>query len=415
MPTTHSIPLLGTRGPVAVVGGRRGRCPRVARRVAAGFVAVVAAVLVTAFGGVVAGLGPVARGTPRGTSRVQRTRRGSWSCSRRHPRRRHRRERGDRPAAGARRPRGGGAGGAAGRVGVDGGGRHAGGASSRPWPPSTSAPTTRSSSTTPGTAPGPTPAPTSARAARCSRAPTCARRSSRAARASRSSSPTAAARTSARRSCSRPRASIPTRSATSSSAHRGLVDVTAASRGQVAVGDKALGGVFTQALMRAVHRHPRATLDADHDGVVAWTEAVAALRVGHARHVRDAPPARARGRRYDRDRTDAPRVRRARRARARRIPPSPRRLGLTTEAAPDARRSSRCSPGTPAAWMGIRVGEHVIEVRVVGAEGGEDARPVATPADLVAALQAAGPGGIVVVVLRDPTARPPRTPSVRSS
>jgi len=189
--------------------------------------------------------------------------------------------------------------------------------------------------------------------------------------------------------------------------HRGLVDVTAAARGQVAVGDKALGGVFTQALTRLLTGSARETLDADRDGIVTWGEAVDALRVGTRDTFAMLHP-RGLAVRGQAVQGQTPHVfGDLALPAAGRIPSSPRRLGLTTETAPDGARVVAVVPGTPAAWMGVRVGERVVEIRVLAADGGDDARPVGTPADLVAALQAAGPAGLVVVVLRDPTAKPP--------
>ena len=163
---------------------------------------------------------------------------------------------------------------------------------------------------------------------------------------------------------------------------RGVVDVTAAGRGQVAVGDRGTGGVFTQALVRVLTGTPRATLDADRDGVVGWGEAVEALRAGtkdtlamlHPRGLVVAGRA-VRGQTPhvfgDLARAGPP------------IPASPRRLGVRTEAvgggAEGGARVLEVVPGTPAAWMGVRVGEVVVEVRGLAADGGEDARPVRTP------------------------------------
>lgn len=187
---------------------------------------------------------------------------------------------------------------------------------------------------------------------------------------------------------------------------RGVVDVTAAARGQVAVGDRATGGVFTQALVRTLTGTPRATLDADRDGVVAWSEAVEALRAGtkdtlamlHPRGLVVAGRAVSGQTPHvfgDLARPGPP------------IPPAPKRLGVRTEASKDGVKVVEVLPGTPASWMGVRVGEHVVEVRALAADGGEDARPVRSPDDLVAALRGAGAGGLVVLVLRDPAVPDP--------
>ncbi|MBL9087501.1 MAG: hypothetical protein JNM10_10190 [Planctomycetia bacterium] len=187
---------------------------------------------------------------------------------------------------------------------------------------------------------------------------------------------------------------------------RGVVDVTAASRGEVAVGDRALGGVFTQALVRVLTGTPRETLDADRDGVVAWAEAVAALRTGtkdtlamlHPRGLVVAGrPARG----------QTPHVFGDLAAPGPPIPAAPKRLGVRTEASKDGAKVVEVLADTPAAWMGLRAGEHVVEVRLLGADGGDDPRPVRAPDDLVAALRAAGPRGLVVLVLRDPAVPDP--------
>ncbi len=172
------------------------------------------------------------------------------------------------------------------------------------------------------------------------------------------------------------------------------------------MGDRALGGVFTQALVRALTGTPRETLDADRDGVVAWSEAVEALRAGtkdtlsmlHPRGLVVAGrPAKG----------QTPHVFGDLAPPGPRIPAAPKRLGVRTEASADGAKIVAVVPDTPAAWMGLRTGDHVVEVRVLAADGGDDPRPVRTPDDLLAALRVAGPGGLVVLLVRDPSVPDP--------
>lgn len=188
--------------------------------------------------------------------------------------------------------------------------------------------------------------------------------------------------------------------------HRGLVDVTAARRGQVAVGDELLGGIFTQAVAQVLTQKPRAELDRDRDGIVTFSELLPeivkatqgtfemlhprgltvraeALR-GQTPHVFGdlalpaAPPV-------------AP------------IPASKGRLGVQfVEAGGAGARVQEVVPDTPAAWMGIRVGEVLTEIRIPGDGMDEQQRPITTVASVGAALALAQGPALVVLVLADP-------------
>jgi len=188
--------------------------------------------------------------------------------------------------------------------------------------------------------------------------------------------------------------------------HRGFVDVTAAQRGQVAVGDTQLGGVFTQTLTGLLTTGDRTGLDADRDGIVTWTEAVAELRRGTRQVLTMLHP---RGLTV-RGKTVAGQTPTVFGELARPapgpIPKSAKRLGVRTEATGGVgARVVEVLPSTPAAWMGVRVGEIVVELRLLGVGPDEDVRAVRTPAELVDALQAAGSSSLAIVVLRDPASK----------
>lgn len=184
--------------------------------------------------------------------------------------------------------------------------------------------------------------------------------------------------------------------------HRGVVDVTAAERGQVAVGDMNLGGVFTRSLTEVFTQTERATLDEDKDGQVSWPEALRALKrsakstfglyhprgltvrgqrvAGQTPHVFGDVAVPAVGP----------------------IPRPARRLGLRVQVGERGVTVAEVQAGSPAAWMGVRVGERVAELRLRSGRPDEETRPVAAPGDLQSALEAAGPFGLVVLALEDP-------------
>ena len=188
---------------------------------------------------------------------------------------------------------------------------------------------------------------------------------------------------------------------------RGFVDVTAAARGQVAVGDGNLGGVFTKALTDLLTLTPRAALDVDRDGVVSWGETVDALTRG----TKDVftmlhPRGLTVGGRPVGGQT--PFVFGPLAAPAAPIPPPSKRLGVQTAAIEGGgARVVAVLPDTPAAWMGIAAGDVIVEIRLAEPASPEGGRPVKGPADLGTALQAAGPRGLVVVVTRTPSTTAP--------
>lgn len=185
---------------------------------------------------------------------------------------------------------------------------------------------------------------------------------------------------------------------------RGVVDVTAAQRGQVAVGDTNLGGVFTYALTTLLTQTPREALDSDKDGRVAWSEALTALTAGSKAAFGLMYP-RGLSVKGQRLTGQSPHVFGDLAPPAPPVPPPPRRLGVRVEPAPGGLRIAAVEPGTPAAWMDVRPGEVLVEVRVAGRGPEADTLPTPTAAHLGRALEAAGPGGLAVLVLVDPQAK----------
>lgn len=192
---------------------------------------------------------------------------------------------------------------------------------------------------------------------------------------------------------------------------RGTVDVTAASRGQVAVGDRAQGGYFTQALVSLLEGTPAETLDADHDGVVSWREAVTHLTAATAQVFSRTHP-RGLAVKGTTLRGQTPFVFGDLATPGPRVPPSPRRLGTRTEDAGGARgaRVVAVEPGTPAAWAGLAPGDVVVAVRVPGGGPADDRRPVPTAAALRDVLASLPGSRVVVLETRDGRATTPDAP-----
>lgn len=186
---------------------------------------------------------------------------------------------------------------------------------------------------------------------------------------------------------------------------RGLVDVNAASRGQVAVGDRALGGYFTQALVGLLEGTPRGELDGDRDGVVSWREAVAHVTAAtSAVFSRGQPRGLAVEGKVLRGQT--PVILSNLPPPSPRVPPASRRLGTrTTDAGGGGARVLGVDPDSPAAWIGLGEGDVVMGVRVPGAGPEDDVRPTRTAAALRAVLVAIG--GETVVALQVLRARAP--------
>lgn len=184
--------------------------------------------------------------------------------------------------------------------------------------------------------------------------------------------------------------------------HRGIVDVTAAERGQVAVGDTNLGGVFTRSLTEVFTQTERVTLDEDKDGQVSWPEALRALRRS-AKATFGLYNPRGLTVRGQRVAGQTPQVfGDVAVPAAGPIPRPARRLGVRVQVGERGVTVAEVQAGSPAAWMGVRVGERVVELRLRSGRPDEEARPVAAPGDLQAALEAAGPFGLVVLALEDP-------------
>lgn len=183
--------------------------------------------------------------------------------------------------------------------------------------------------------------------------------------------------------------------------HRGVVDVTAARRGQVAVGDELLGGVFTWAVAQALTTTPRAELDRDRDGIVTFAELLPVIVKGTEGTFKMMHP-RGLSVRSQVLSGQTPHVFGALAAPSAPVAPSKGRLGVRfADAGGVGAQVVEVVPDSPAAWVGVRVGEVLTEVRVVGDDFETIARPITTVASVAAALaQARGPA-LVVLVLSD--------------
>jgi hypothetical protein len=194
--------------------------------------------------------------------------------------------------------------------------------------------------------------------------------------------------------------------------HRGLVDITAAQKGQVAVGDTMQGGIFTQALTEVLTATPRETLDADRDGVVSWAEAAADLAT-RTKGVFEMLHPRGVTVKGTNIVGQTPQVfGEIAKPAAGPLSKSPQRLGVKlAETGGRGVRVDEVTPGTPAAWVGLRVGDVLTEMRV-GSGMTERMLTLKTVADLRAAF-AANPGSQLVVFVLGPPATGPAPPLPR--
>lgn len=189
--------------------------------------------------------------------------------------------------------------------------------------------------------------------------------------------------------------------------HRGLVDLTAAEKGEVAVGDGLLGGFFTHALVGTLTLVPRGELDADADGIVSWAELAAALKketqgvwkMLHPRGLAVRGETRFGQTPFVFGDLATPAG-----------PPIPRaklRLGVrVADAAGQGARIEEVVPETPADWMGLRVGQVFVSLRTQ--DGPREMNfPVTDAASFRAALaKIAGPA-LLACEVRDPSNPPP--------
>ena len=183
--------------------------------------------------------------------------------------------------------------------------------------------------------------------------------------------------------------------------HRGLVDVTAARRGQVAVGDEMLGGIFTWAVAQALTMTPRAGLDRDRNGIVSFAELLPEIVKGTEGTFKMMHP-RGLSVRSEVLTGQTPHVFGALAAPSAPVAASKGRLGVRfTDAGGVGAQVEEVVPASPAAWVGVRVGEVLTEIRVVGDDFETITSPITTVASVAAALaQARGPA-LVVLVLSD--------------
>jgi hypothetical protein len=179
--------------------------------------------------------------------------------------------------------------------------------------------------------------------------------------------------------------------------HRGVVDATAARRGQEAVGDTMLGGFFTHALVGALTGTPRSELDASRDGIVAWDALLAAVSRDTAAAFRRSHPRglEIKGRKVP---GQSPHLF------AVGTPPaapirSPIRLGVKVTPATDALAVAEVIPGSPAAWIELRPGDRLVALRAPMDDGDEKAFDLRTAEDLRRALAAAGPSRLVALTV----------------
>ena len=170
--------------------------------------------------------------------------------------------------------------------------------------------------------------------------------------------------------------------------HRGVIDVTAAEKGQVAVGDEIQGGYFTSALVDALTTVPRESLDRDKDRIVTWAELLPAVKVETEATFRHFQP---RGLQLG---AETYAVQRPHvfaddaRPVAGPIPASTLRLGVEVRNVEGGVEVAKVHPGTPAAWAGFRPGERITWAMLPGDGSGEDYREIKTVEDLGMALAA---------------------------
>jgi len=186
--------------------------------------------------------------------------------------------------------------------------------------------------------------------------------------------------------------------------HRGLVDLTAARRGQVAVGDELLGGVFTRAVAQTLTMTPRAELDRDRDGIVSFAELVPEIVRGTQGTFEMLHP-RGLTVRAETLRGQTPHVFGALAVpSAPPVSPSKGRLGARfVDSGGGGARIEEVLPDSPAAWVGLRVGEVLTGIRIPGDGMDEELRPVPSAVGVGAALAFAKGPALVVLVLADPS------------
>jgi len=142
--------------------------------------------------------------------------------------------------------------------------------------------------------------------------------------------------------------------------HRGTVDITAARKGQVAVGNKLKGGYFTTGLADLFLFTNKADIDKNRDGIATWSEAANVLQQQTQEAFERMRP---RGIKLaEGQKGQTPHVfGNLAQSVGKPIPRSPHRFGVSV--APDRAgvRVSEVIDGTPAEWSGIRVGEVLSE------------------------------------------------------
>jgi hypothetical protein len=136
--------------------------------------------------------------------------------------------------------------------------------------------------------------------------------------------------------------------------HRGTVDVTAARKGQVALGNQVNGGYFTMGLSDVFMYTPSRQIDRNRDGIVSWTEAVGAINVKTQANYKT----RQRGIGPVGQTVQTPHIFGAvARSVGRAIPRSHHRFGVSVEPVQGALRVKRVFEGSPAHWMNMQVGQ----------------------------------------------------------
>jgi hypothetical protein len=177
--------------------------------------------------------------------------------------------------------------------------------------------------------------------------------------------------------------------------HRGVVDATAARKGQEAVGDTLLGGFFTHALAMALTGAPKAELDATRDGVVSWDELLAVVSRDTASAFRRAHPrgVEIKGRKVPGQNPHLFGVGAPPAAPIR----SPIRLGVKIEPGADGLVLTEVVHGSAAAWIELRPGDRLVSVRVPLDDGDERSFELRTAEDLQRAMATAGPSRLVVL------------------
>ncbi|MDF1702993.1 MAG: hypothetical protein P1V36_17735 [Planctomycetota bacterium] len=190
--------------------------------------------------------------------------------------------------------------------------------------------------------------------------------------------------------------------------HTGRIEITAASRGQVALGTTE-GGYFTQGLVRALAVTPRLAprrkgrLDRNLDGIVGWDEAMIAIRhrTGQVFHEHHAA-GYARGTTVQREQTPLLLANEAR-SHGRVIPRSEYATGLllADEGAKDVRVTG-ARAGSPAAWAGVPKGLLLREVRWFHKHRLHE-YPVRRASDLQVLLARAPSRGVITLALERPS------------